>query len=55
MKHSVHQKLDVARDLAEFSDDQFIANKIVVIQNVLFEILHVRFVIIICVIADDDY
>ena len=52
--HAVHEKGRAAGDLTKFPDDQFVAQKIEVIQDVLFEIPYVGFVIVVRIVADKD-
>ena len=52
--HTVHEEGCAADDLTELTDDQLVAQKIEVIQNVLFEIPHIGFVVIISIILDKD-
>lgn len=52
--HAVHEKRRTAGDLAKLPDDRFVAKKIEVIQDILFEIPHVGFIIAVRVVADDD-
>ena len=52
--HTVHEKRRTAGDLAKLPDDQFVAQKIEVIQDVLFEIPYVGFVIVVRIVADEN-
>lgn len=54
MPHAVHEKGRAAGDLTKFPDDQLIAQKIEVIQDILFEIPYVGFVIVVRIVADKD-
>ena len=54
MPHAVHEKGRAAGDLTKFPDDQLVAQKIEVIQDVLFEIPYVGFVIVVRIVTDED-
>lgn len=49
---AVHDELDSSRESAEFADDQLVADKIVVVKHVAFEVLGVFRIVIIGVVTN---
>jgi hypothetical protein len=48
---AVHDELDAASNGTELSDDQFVADERIVVQNVAFEIFRVFWIIVITVVT----
>lgn len=51
---AVHDELRPAGDRAEFPDDQLVADKRVVVEDVALEVLRVLWIVVLRVVADDD-
>ena len=50
---AVHDKLDALRYRAEFADDKLIAQKLVVVRDVLLEAFSAVRIVVISIVADD--
>ncbi len=54
MVGAVHDELAASGDGAEFADDEFVADKGEVVQDVAFEVLGVFWIVVVGVVADLD-